>query len=222
MQGAFVHLELHTDDTAAAKAFYAELFGWNYTDVPMGDSSYVMIATPKDPGGGMQLKGMPDQPTMWLPYITVNDVRGTVAKARAAGAEVIVEYMEAPGFGAGAIMRDPTGAAFGIWKGEMADAAADGGSKPADKGGKKAPKKAGKKAGKKASKQAEPEPAPAPAPAPAPKAAEKPAGKKAGKKAAKKADAPAPAPAAKPAKPAKKAEKPAPAAKGGKKKSGKG
>ena len=45
MPGAFVHLELHTDDTHDAKAFYKELFGWDYNDVPMGDAVYTMVAS---------------------------------------------------------------------------------------------------------------------------------------------------------------------------------
>lgn len=187
MQGAFVHLELHTDDTNLAKAFYQDLFGWNYNDVPQGDAIYTMIASPQQPGAGMQHKGMPDAPTMWLPYVTVDSVHDTVSRARTAGAEIIVEYMEAPGFGAGAILRDPTGAAFGIWKSEgpPADAPA-----PAAKTSSK-PKPAAKKAAKKpAAKQ----------PAAKKSAAKKPAAKTpAAKKAAKPAK-----PAAKPAKPAAK------------------
>ena len=187
MQGAFVHLELHTDDTGLAKAFYQDLFGWNYNDVPQGDAIYTMIASPQQPGAGMQHKGMPDAPTMWLPYVTVDSVHDTVSRARTAGAEIIVEYMEAPGFGAGAILRDPTGAAFGIWKSEAPAVEA-----PAE------PKASKKKASKPAAKK------------PAAKKATKPAAKKAAKAkkpAAKKPAAKKPAakkPAAKPAKPAAK------------------
>lgn len=200
MQGAFVHLELHSDEISAAKAFYARLFGWSYTDIPMGESVYTMIGTPREPGAGMQLRGMPDAPSMWLPYITVHDVRATVVKARDAGAEVIVEYMEAPGFGAGAILRDPTGATFGVWKGEGADTgASDSGGGAAKKSGKKSAKKS---ANAEAPAKAEP-PKPAKADAPKP-----------GKKAAK-AIRPAPAPvkadAPKPSKKAAKATRPAPA-----------
>lgn len=199
MQGAFVHLELHTDDTNVAKAFYQDLFGWNYNDVPQGDAIYTMVASPQQPGAGMQHKGMPDAPTMWLPYVTVDSVQGTVSRARAAGAEIIVEYMEAPGFGAGAILRDPTGAAFGIWKSEGAPIEAP------------EPAPAAKKAGKKKASKSEP------APAPAAKQASKPAAKKASKPAAKTPAAKTPAPAA-----AKKAAKPAaPAAKKASKKTAK-
>jgi predicted enzyme related to lactoylglutathione lyase len=184
MPGAFVHLELHTDDTHGAKAFYQELFGWSYNDVPMGDAIYTMVASPNVPGAGMQHKGLPDAPTMWLPYLTVDDVQHSVARARELGAEVIVEFMEAPGFGAGAILRDPTGATFGIWKSE-APAAVEPAAAPA---------KASKKPAKTITKPAAPAPAPTP-----PKASKKPA----------KPTAPAPAPT--PPKASKKVAKPAPA-----------
>ncbi|MBC8070857.1 MAG: hypothetical protein IAG13_21195 [Deltaproteobacteria bacterium] len=164
MPGAFVHLELHTDDTLNAKAFYKELFGWDYNDVPMGDAVYTMVASSQVPGAGMQHKGMPDAPTMWLPYITVDSVPRSVARARELGAEVIVDFMEAPGFGAGAILRDPTGATFGIWAAEMPaggvdDAPSDGASarpKAAKKSAKPSapaePAATSKKAGKKVAK----------------------------------------------------------------------
>ncbi|HWB80336.1 MAG TPA: VOC family protein [Nannocystaceae bacterium] len=188
MQGAFVHLELHTDDTSLAKAFYQDLFGWSYNDVPQGDALYTMIASPQQPGAGMQHKGMPDAPTMWLPYVTVDSVHDTVSRARTAGAEIIVEYMEAPGFGAGAILRDPTGAAFGIWKAEAppADAPAPAAKTSSKKkASKPAAKKAAKKPAKPAAKKAAKKPAPKkPAAKKAAKPA-KPAAKKAGKKGAK-------------------------------------
>ena len=43
MANPFVHVELHTNDPAKAKAFYSKLFGWKLEDVPMpGGSAYTM------------------------------------------------------------------------------------------------------------------------------------------------------------------------------------
>ena len=156
MPGSFVHLELNTDDTDRATAFYRELFGWNFNEWPMGDSIYWGFSPSEPPGGGVQRKPMPDAPTQWMPYISVEDVHSTVDRARSAGAEIIVDFMPIDGAGELAILRDPTGAAFGLWKstsnGQSAQstasaAEASGGTKT--RGGKKAgAKKAGKKAGK--------------------------------------------------------------------------
>src|SRR5213075_54339 len=91
MANAFVHIELSTDDLAKAKKFYKTLFDWKVTDMP--DMSYAMINVGKGTGGGMMKKHTPEQPTMWLPYIEVDSVKKTVAKAKKAGATAMVEYM---------------------------------------------------------------------------------------------------------------------------------
>ena len=41
--GAFVWVELGTTDQAAAKNFYASLFGWKANDMPMGPGEYYTI-----------------------------------------------------------------------------------------------------------------------------------------------------------------------------------
>ena len=44
----FVHMELNTSDTKAAKKFYKGLFGWKVTDMKMGDGSvYSMVEGPE-------------------------------------------------------------------------------------------------------------------------------------------------------------------------------
>ena len=40
--GQFCWVELSTNDTAAAKAFYGELFGWTYDEMPMDVAPYII------------------------------------------------------------------------------------------------------------------------------------------------------------------------------------
>ena len=142
MASGFAHIELSTDDVGKAKQFYKALFGWKLKDMP-GQMPYTMIDTGVPPGGGMAGKQMPNQPTAWLPYVQVADVKKSLAKARSLGANVVVDFMSIGEFGAIGVLVDPTGAAIGVW--EMAK----GGARKA--GAKKAgAKKAGaKKAGAK-------------------------------------------------------------------------
>jgi len=115
MANGFVHIELGTDDVGKAKKFYKSLFGWKITDVP--DMSYTLIDVGKEgAGGGMMKKQSPEQPTMWLPYVQVDSVKKTVAKAKKAGANAMVEYMPIGEMGAIGVLVDPTGAAFGVWE----------------------------------------------------------------------------------------------------------
>ena len=135
MANPFAHIELSTGDVSAAKKFYKRVFDWKLSDMPQ--MGYTLIDVGKGTGGGMQGKMSPDQPTGWLPYVEVDDVKKSMAKAIKAGATAMMDYQEIGEMGAIGIFTDPTGATIGIW------AAA---KKPA----KKAPaKKAAKKAAKK-------------------------------------------------------------------------
>jgi predicted enzyme related to lactoylglutathione lyase len=59
---------------------------------------------------------MPGQPSIWIPYIQVEDLAGDTAKAKALGGTVIRDITEIPGRGWFSIILDPTGAAIGLWK----------------------------------------------------------------------------------------------------------
>lgn len=137
MGNPFCHIELHTPDVAKAKKFYKALFDWKLEDMKMPGATYTMIGVGKGTGGGMMTKPMPEAPTQWLPYIEVDDVKKSVAKAKKAGAQVIVEYMpigpngENGAFG---IFIDPTGAGCGVWQGPKKKPAA---KKAAKKGKRK-------------------------------------------------------------------------------------
>jgi len=113
MGNPFVHIELNTDDVANAKKFYKALFKWKFG--PMGPA-YTGIDVGAGTGGGMQKKPMPRAPTMWLPYVEVDDVKKTVAKARKLGAAVHVEFMEIGDMGAIGVIADPSGASLGVWE----------------------------------------------------------------------------------------------------------
>jgi predicted enzyme related to lactoylglutathione lyase len=132
MSNAFVHCELSTDDVGAAKKFYKKVFDWKLSEVPA--MKYTMIDVGrKDQGGGITEKMMgPQQPTAWLPYVEVESVKKTIAKAEKGGARIVLPF-QAIGetMGAVGIFIDPTGAALGVYER----------GKPAKKAGKKKGKK---------------------------------------------------------------------------------
>jgi uncharacterized protein len=120
MPNGFVHVELNTDDVAKAKKFYRRLFKWKLKDEKMPGGVYTMINPgPRAVGGGMQVKPMPEAPNAWLPYVLVDDVKKSLAKARKLGANVVVDFMPIPGMGALGVFVDPSGAALGLWAPEM-------------------------------------------------------------------------------------------------------
>ena len=117
MPNPFVHVELSTGDVDAAKTFYKAIFGWKLGSMPMGEGQvYTTIDVGGGTGGGMMMKPAPDMPTMWMPYVLVDDVKKTVERARKAGAQIVVDYNAVGDMGAFAILIDPTGAALGLWQ----------------------------------------------------------------------------------------------------------
>jgi uncharacterized protein len=118
MANPFVHVELHTDDVAKAKAFYSKLFGWKLEDMPMpgGGGSYTMIGVGDGTGGGMTKSQTPGTPPHWLAYVGVDDVASSTRKAKELGAKIVQEKMEVGGFGWMSVITDPTGATFALWQ----------------------------------------------------------------------------------------------------------
>ena len=117
MPNPFVHIELNTQDLGKAKSFYSSLFDWKLEDVPKGEAgSYTSIGVGQGTGGGMMQHPMPGEPSMWLPYVEVNDIEATTAKARELGAAVIRECIPVAEIGWLSIFIDPTGAALALWK----------------------------------------------------------------------------------------------------------
>lgn len=119
--GTFCWVELGTSNAEAAKSFYAQLFGWEYEDNPMGpDGVYsVLKLDGKDVGGLYQLN--PDMvgqgiPPHWLNYVAVANVDETAEKAKSKGATLMNGPFDVGTFGRMAVVKDPTGAVFALWQ----------------------------------------------------------------------------------------------------------
>jgi predicted enzyme related to lactoylglutathione lyase len=116
MANPFVHIELNTSDVAKAKTFYSKLFKWKLEDVPMGDMTYTMIQVGDGTGGGLMQHPMPGAPSLWIPYVQVEDIAAATKQATALGATLIRDVTEVMGMGWLSIFSDPTGATLGLWK----------------------------------------------------------------------------------------------------------
>lgn len=110
--------ELQTRDTAAAKDFYAKVFGWNhetkgdYTEFFLGEAK-----TGRHFGGMMEIKSeWGPMPSNWGVYFAVDDCDAMVAKAQASGAKICMTPTDIPGAGRFATIQDPQGAVFSVIK----------------------------------------------------------------------------------------------------------
>ena len=88
----FNYVELPVKDVAGTKAFYAEAFGWDFTD--FGPEYAATMTGDTDLG----LNGDESQWTAHLlPVIDVTDLEAVEAKVRAAGGEITLPIFAFPG-----------------------------------------------------------------------------------------------------------------------------
>jgi uncharacterized protein len=114
--GALVWNELSTRDTAAAKAFYGEVFGWEGETSAMGDMEYTTWNLGGEGIGGMMdmpAEVPPEVPAYWLAYFGTADCDATVAAATGLGSTLFVGPIDIP-IGRFAVLSDPTGAMFAV------------------------------------------------------------------------------------------------------------
>ena len=113
----FCWADLLTTDKKAARDFYAAVLGWRFTDIP-GPMAYAVANVE----GGMTagLMDLPPAarqagaPPHWQPYVAVDDVERTVARAVGLGGVVIAPVMTMDA-GTMAVVADPTGGVFALW-----------------------------------------------------------------------------------------------------------
>ena len=115
--GKVIFVELVTPDIAAAKHFYAELFGWSFRDFQARGSRYAGAYLDGHLVAGLIHKAVPAgekrQPA-WLTFIAVRDVDAAKKVALQQGAKVLLEPRNLPDRGREAVFADPQGAVFAV------------------------------------------------------------------------------------------------------------
>jgi predicted enzyme related to lactoylglutathione lyase len=123
--GLNVWYDLFTTDVQAAIRFYGAVIGWTTQLFAESDPKepYTMWVAKSGPIGGIM--NLPEDarkmgaPPHWLAYTTVADVDKTAARAQALGGQVYVGPFDVPTVGRVAVLADPQGAAFAIYKPAM-------------------------------------------------------------------------------------------------------
>lgn len=122
-KGRFVWYELMTTDPGGAAEFYSGLTGWGteeWTGPAEGMPPYKMFTNNEKSFGG--LMELPEEaraqgaPPHWIAYIAVDDVDGTVERAKELGGKVYMGPMDMPEVGRMAVMADPSGAVFAAYR----------------------------------------------------------------------------------------------------------
>lgn len=126
--GCLTWNELSTSGVERAKTFYSALFGWRFETLETGDGPpYWVIGhdgAAMGRNGGLRELSSEETgagvPPNWMPYFTVESLQTTNEKAKASGASIL--YGPVPiGVGIIAVLKDPTGAVFAVFEGEVDD-----------------------------------------------------------------------------------------------------
>jgi len=111
--GTFCWVDLGTADEAGARVFYGAILGWSFEDV----DGYTLCRMDGKEVAGIHLHDEPDAPpALWSSSLAVDDLDGTLARARDGGAAVRMEPFEQPGTARMAVIHDPAGAEVTLWQ----------------------------------------------------------------------------------------------------------
>jgi hypothetical protein len=122
-----VHFEIHVEDMARARDFYAKALGWAFQRVDELDYTMVFPGGEVTPGpaqfginGGMILRSGPGPdtkaaaPNAFVCTVAVDDIGDTLARVTAAGGRIDRPADEVPGIGRLAYVRDTESNLIGL------------------------------------------------------------------------------------------------------------
>jgi hypothetical protein len=126
LPGRWIWAELFTNDIAQAKAFYGDVFGWQFETRGTSDKPYILVRNE-----GMPVAGMLHHPqaegdvleSRWVGLLSVKDANAVTDRIREAGGVVLLEPVTLRGRGEVALVADPEGARFGVLAAESGDPA---------------------------------------------------------------------------------------------------
>ncbi|MFE3291130.1 VOC family protein [Rhodococcus sp. NPDC059234] len=111
-------IDLGIPDLDRAMSFYGSVFGWEFDVGPEEVGRYTMCLLRGKKVAALMPNPDPSATDFWWSvYLATADVDETVARAADAGGIVLAEPMDVMGEGRMAILRDPSGAQFGLWRG---------------------------------------------------------------------------------------------------------
>jgi hypothetical protein len=117
--GTFCWIDLATTDGDASKAFYGNLLGWSFEDVPTGEDSVYSLGKLKDRevagvfAMGEDQAGMPPH---WNSYVSVVSTDDAAKRAADLGGTILAEPFDVMQAGRMAVVQDPTGAVVNLWQ----------------------------------------------------------------------------------------------------------
>ncbi len=120
LHGKWVWYELESTDPEKSKAFFGQLLGWQIEPQEMSGMKFELVKS-----GGQDIatinavegKGK----SHWVPFVSVPDVDATVKTVEEQQGKVVKPAADIPNIGRFAIVADPNGVEFAVFKGMKGD-----------------------------------------------------------------------------------------------------
>jgi predicted enzyme related to lactoylglutathione lyase len=115
MANPVLQFQIISKDPEGTGQFYSDLFGWKINaENPMG---YRRIETGTNEGiqGGIW-PAPPQAPTFVQFFVAVDDVKASAQKAEGLGAKLLIPPTKLPEGDEMAVMHDPQGMSFALWR----------------------------------------------------------------------------------------------------------
>lgn len=118
--GAFCWADLSTPDVQRGSKFYSDLLGWKLEKGANDPSGYLHIKSGDKHIGGIPPAEYrpPNTPPHWMLYFQVANVEASTEKAKQMGAKIYMPPRKMEGVGTWAVVADPQGAVFALFKSE--------------------------------------------------------------------------------------------------------
>ncbi len=114
--GSFCWNELLSSNVEAATGFYKQLLDWQAAAFPLEGMQYTLFKKNDTNVAGLMKLPKPEVPPHWLAYVLVEDVDATARNAPTLAGKVLNPPFDVPTVGRIAIIQDPQGAVFGVFK----------------------------------------------------------------------------------------------------------
>ncbi len=120
MISTFVWYELMTTDAKAAESFYSKVIGWKPQHAGQAGMDYTLLLAGQVPTAGLMALDKEacaaGARPCWVGYVGVDDVDAFVGRVTKAGGKVHVPPTDIPNIGRFAMVTDPQGAVFNLFK----------------------------------------------------------------------------------------------------------
>ena len=119
------HFEIYADDQDKLEQFYTSLFDWTIERVQGMDYGFIRTVETDSKGhpsqtgginGGILKRPAGYEARAWINYVNVESIEASIDRAQTLGAKLMKGKSAVPGMGWFAMLIDPQGNPFAIWK----------------------------------------------------------------------------------------------------------